>query len=76
MNVVADAGAVRRRVIGAENVELRPQPQGRLGRNLNQMCASGLELRRHGPADRRGDVEIGMAGSHAGGRGPAGVSVA
>ena len=37
INVVADAGAVRRRIIGAENLELRPQPQGRLGRNLDQM---------------------------------------
>jgi hypothetical protein len=58
MDVVADAGAVRRRIIGAEHVELAAQAERRFGRNLDQM--RGLRRRLAGAAARigAGDVEI------------------
>ena len=58
MDVVADAGAVRRRIVGAENLELLPQPERRLDRNFDEVsCAfsrlSGAQVR-----VGAGDVEI------------------
>ena len=37
MNVVADAGAVGRRIIAAEDVDLRAKPERRLDGDLDQM---------------------------------------
>src|SRR5215467_6147805 len=37
VNVVADAGAVRRRIVGSENGELRPLAEGYLERQRNQV---------------------------------------
>ncbi len=58
MNIIADAGSVRRRIVGAEHVELRPQAQRRLGRHFDQMRGVGGRLAGAAARIGAGDVEI------------------
>jgi len=58
MDVVANAGAVRRRIIGAENFQLRPQPQRRFGRDFDQVRGGRARLAGTVLRIGAGDVEI------------------
>jgi hypothetical protein len=58
VDVIPDAGAVRRRVVGAENIELRSQPKRGFDRHLDEV--GGPPGRVAGAAERVGarDVEV------------------
>jgi len=58
VNVIPDAGAVRRRIIGAEDIELRSQPERGFDRDLDEV--GGPFGRLAGAAKRVGarDVEV------------------
>ena len=58
VDVVADAGAVRRRIVGAEHLHVRPLAERRLAGDLDEM--RGVRRRLAGAALRvgAGDVEI------------------
>ena len=53
MDIVADARAVRRRIVRAEDLEIRPLAQRRLARDLDEMGGAARWTGRSGRADRR-----------------------
>ena len=71
VDVVADAGAVGRRVIGAVDVDLRPQPERGLDRDLDQVRRVARRLA--GAQVRVGARDVEVAQDHVvetmGGRG-------
>ena len=68
MNIVADAGAVRCRIVGAEHVHLRPQSERGLDRDLDEV--GGAFGRLAGAAERVGAGDVEVAQDHmAGARG-------
>ena len=58
VNVVADAGAVRRRIVGAEDVDLGALAEHRFARDLDQMGRGGRRLPGAQFRIGAGDVEI------------------
>ena len=58
MNIVADAGAVGRRIVGAENLELGAQAERRFDRDLDQMRGALLDCPVRPLRIGAGDIEI------------------
>src|ERR1700683_5068736 len=58
VDVIANAGAVRRRIIEAENFELRTQSKRGLDRDLYQMRSADARLPSPAPRIGPGDIEV------------------
>ena len=62
VDIVADAGAVRRRIVGAEHFEIRPLAERRFARDLDEM--RGARRRLAAPPERIGAGDIEIAQGH------------